>query len=77
MYDETINEIEVNQIYLFDLSFLNFKKKYIVKTKNIRPGSLLSGQIDKDLNVGDKKIIKDNNLRWLSLILSYFNFKHL
>ena len=63
MYDETINEIEVNQIYLFDLSFLNFKKKYIVKTKNIRPGSLLSGQIDKDLNVGDKNIIKDNNLR--------------
>jgi len=61
--DEIINEIEVNQIYLFDLSFLNFKKKYIVKTKNIRPGSLLSGQIDKDLNVGDKNIIKDNNLR--------------
>tara|TARA_B110000977_G_scaffold192718_1_gene266598 strand:+ start:304 stop:495 length:192 start_codon:yes stop_codon:yes gene_type:complete len=63
MYDETINEAEVNQIYLFDLSFLNFKKKYIVKTKNIKPGSLLSGQIDKDLKVGDKNIIKDNNLR--------------
>ena len=77
MYDETINEIEVNQIYLFDLSFLNFKKKYIVKTKNIRPGSLLSGQIDKDLKVGDKNIIKDNNLRWSSLILSNFNLKHL
>ena len=63
MYDETINEAEVNQIYLFDLSFLNFKKKYIVKKKKIRPGSLLSGEIDKGLNIGDKKIIKDNNLR--------------
>ena len=63
MYDETINEIEVNQIYLFDLSFLNFKKKYIVKTKKIKPGSLLSGQIAKDLKVGDKKIIKDSRKR--------------
>ena len=47
-------------MYLRLLVFLNFKKKYIVKTKKIKPGSLLSGQIAKDLNVGDKKIIKDN-----------------
>jgi|TARA_B110000259_G_scaffold140101_1_gene157766 hypothetical protein len=45
------------------LVILNFKKKYIVKTKKIKPGILLSGQIAKDLKVGDKKIIKDSRRR--------------
>jgi hypothetical protein len=43
--------------------FLNFKKKYTAKTKKIKPGSLLSGQIAKDLKVGDRKIIKDKRAR--------------
>jgi hypothetical protein len=50
-------------VYLSSFFFLNFKKKYIVKTKKIKPGSLLSGQIAKDLKVGDKKIIKDSRKR--------------
>ena len=63
IYDDTTSEAQVYQVYLGLLVFLNFKKKYIVKTKKIKPGSLLSGQIAKDLNVGDKKIIKDNRKR--------------
>ena len=63
IYDETTSEVQVYQVYLGLFVFLNFKKKYIVKTKKIKPGSLLSGQIAKDLNVGDKKIIKDNRKR--------------
>jgi len=63
IYDDTTSEIQVYQVYLRFSVFLNFKKKYIVKTKKINPGSLLSGQIAKDLNVGDKKIIKDNRKR--------------
>tara|TARA_B100000780_G_scaffold241589_1_gene184085 strand:+ start:146 stop:292 length:147 start_codon:yes stop_codon:yes gene_type:complete len=45
------------------LVILNLKKKYTVKTKKIKPGSLLSGQIAKDLKVGDKKIIRDSRKR--------------
>ena len=63
IYDDTTSEIQVYQVYLRLLVFLNFKKKYIVKTKKIKPGSLLSGQIAKDLKVGDKKIIKDSRKR--------------
>ena len=63
IYDDTTSEIQVYQVYLELLVFINFKKKYIVKTKKIKPESLLSGQIAKDLKVGDKKIIKDNRKR--------------
>tara|TARA_B100000795_G_scaffold208760_1_gene162242 strand:+ start:971 stop:1228 length:258 start_codon:yes stop_codon:yes gene_type:complete len=63
MYDETTSETQVYQAYLTSFIFLNFKKKYIVKTKKVKPGSLLSGQIAKDLKVGDKKIIKDKRTR--------------
>lgn len=63
IYDDTTSEAQVYQVYLGLLVFLNFKKKYIVKTKKIKPGSLLSGQIAKDLKVGDKKIIKDSRKR--------------
>ncbi|MDA9996121.1 hypothetical protein N9E23_02145 [Candidatus Pelagibacter sp.] len=63
MYDEIKSETHVYQVYLGLLVFINFKKKYIVKTKKIKPGSLLSGQIAKDLKVGDKKIIKDSRKR--------------
>jgi len=63
MYDEIKSETHVYQVYLLLLVILNFKKKYIVKTKKIKPGSLLSGQIAKDLKVGDKKIIKDSRKR--------------
>ena len=51
------------QVYLRLLVNLNFKKKYIVKTKKIKPGILLSGHIAKDLKVGDKKMIKDSKKR--------------
>ena len=63
IYDETTIEAQVYQVYLRLLVILNFKKKYIVKTKKIKPGSLLSGQIAKDLKVGDKKIIRDSRKR--------------
>jgi hypothetical protein len=63
IYDDTTSEIQVYQVYLRLSVFLNFKKKYIVKTKKIKPGSLLSGQIAKDLKVGDKKMIKDSKKR--------------
>ena len=45
--------------------------------KKIRPNNLLSGQIDKLLNVGDKKINADNNNKIFSSISLNFNFKHL
>jgi len=60
IYDETISAKEVYQMYLWLFVFLNFKKKYIVKTKKNKPGILVSGQIAKDLKVGDKKIIKES-----------------
>jgi hypothetical protein len=63
MYDEIKSETHVYQVNLLLLVILNFKKKYIVKTKKIKPGSLLSGQIAKDLKVGDKKIIRDSRKR--------------
>jgi hypothetical protein len=53
----------VYQVYLRLLVNSNFKKKYIVKAKKIKPGILLSGQIAKDLKVGDKKMIKDSKKR--------------
>jgi len=63
IYDEIKSEPHVYQVYLRLLVILNLKKKYIVKTKKIKPGSLLSGQIANDLKVGDKKIIKDSKKR--------------
>ena len=63
MYDETTREIQVYQVYFRLFVFLNFKKKYIVKTKKIRPGILLSGQIAKDLKVGDKNNINDSRTK--------------
>ena len=63
IYDETTSETQVYQAYLTSFFFENFKKKYIAKTKKIKPGSLLSGQIAKDLKVGEKKIIKDSRKR--------------
>ena len=47
----------------------NLRKKYIASVKKISPGSLLSGQIDNDLKVGDRNIIKDNAC---NVILSVF-----
>ena len=63
IYDETISAKEVYQIYLWLFVSLNFKKKYTVKTKKNKPGILVSGQIAKDLKVGDKKIIKESRRR--------------
>jgi len=60
IYDETISAKEVYQMYLWLFVFLNFKKKYIVKTKKKKHGILVSGKIAKDLKVGDKKIIKES-----------------
>ena len=76
IYDEITSETHVYQMFFVSLFILNFKKKYIVKTKKIKPGSLLSGQIAKDLKLGDKKIIKDKKARWLLLIFININFKH-
>ena len=45
--------------------------------KKIRPNNLLSGQIDKLLNVGDKKINAANNNKIFSSISLNFNFKDL
>jgi hypothetical protein len=61
MYDDTTIEIEFNHIYFISLFLVNFKKKYIDRAKKINPGNLLSGQIERDLKVGDKKITNDNN----------------
>ena len=76
IYDENISEILANHVYLNWCVFLSLKKKYTVKTKRINPGSLLSGQIARDLKVGDKKITKDKRVRWLILTSVKINFKH-
>ncbi|WP_440632924.1 hypothetical protein [Candidatus Pelagibacter sp. HIMB1505] len=41
------------------LLFKNLTKKNILKLKMVRPNNLLSGQMDKDLNVGDKNSMLD------------------
>ena len=47
------------------------------RIKKIKPGNLLSGQIDKDLNVGDKKIINDNNCKDSALTSLKTNLRQL
>ena len=42
--------------------------------KKVNPNTLLSGQIDKDLIVGDRKKIKENIKRYSLFILGNFNF---
>ena len=72
-----MSEMQVYHAYFGSSLFLKIKKKYIVKTKNVSPGSLLSGQMDRDLKVGDKKIIKDNATKYLAFILPNLKFKHM
>ena len=47
------------------------------KTKKIKPGSLLSGQIDNERYVGDKKIINDKNCKIFLSVKLNCNFRHL
>ena len=77
MQDEIIRARQVYQQQMKLLFFINFKKKQTDNTKKIKPGSLLSGQIDKVLNVGDRNITSDSKVRLFLSILGNFNFKHL
>tara|TARA_B110001452_G_C14966362_1_gene337907 strand:+ start:335 stop:568 length:234 start_codon:yes stop_codon:yes gene_type:complete len=77
MYADIIKAIELNHTYFKSPLFKNFKKKYIDNVKKTNPGNLLSGQIDRDLNVGDKKITNDNNCNDSNLILSKTNLRQL
>ena len=65
---------KTNLICLFSL---NLRKQKMLIEKKMRPNNLLSGQIDKLLNVGDKKINAANNNKIFSSISLNFNFKHL
>ena len=42
----------------------------MLRTKNVKPKILLSGQIDNDLNVGDKNIKLVNKINALLLLLN-------
>tara|TARA_Y100000816_G_C25888587_1_gene463580 strand:+ start:539 stop:688 length:150 start_codon:yes stop_codon:yes gene_type:complete len=46
-------------------------------TKKIKPIILVLGQIESDLNVGDRKSEKDISKRKFLSICSNFRFKHL
>ena len=77
IYDEQIKKIVFFQIYIFFLYLKYFKNSNIEITKNNNPIILVSGQIAKDLKVGDKKIENEKiNSMFLS-ILSNLNDKHL
>ena len=62
---------------LLILDFKNFKKNKIDIIKNNRPYNLLSGQIARDLKVGERKISKEIILTIFLLILLNFTSKHL
>ena len=74
-YLAIINKIEHSHEYLWLSEIKNFKKKYIDIVKKIRPGSLLSGQIESDLNVGERKIIQAKICKVYLLISLKCNFK--
>jgi hypothetical protein len=64
-------------LLLLILDFKNFKKNKIDIIKNNRPYNLLSGQIARDLKVGERKISKEIILTIFLLILLNFTSKHL
>ena len=55
----------------------NLQPWQFVIVKNKRPGSLLSGQIDKDLKVGERNITSDKKINKFLDVFSNFNSKHL
>ena len=62
---------------MFFLYFKYFKNSNIEIVKNNNPIILVSGQIAKDLNVGDKKIENEKIKSMFFSILKNFNDKHL
>tara|TARA_B100001093_G_C26088064_1_gene701564 strand:+ start:164 stop:358 length:195 start_codon:yes stop_codon:yes gene_type:complete len=62
---------------IFLCVFKNFKNSYIEIVKNINPINLELGHIAKDLNVGDKNIVKESNSNIFFSILENFNTKDL
>ena len=56
IYDDKIKKIIFFHIYIFFLNFKYFRNSNIEITKNNKPIILVSGQIAKDLKVGDKKL---------------------
>ena len=67
IYDERIKKIVFFHIYMFFLYFKYFKNSNIEIVKNNNPIILVSGQIAKDLKVGDKRI---ENEKTKSMFLS-------
>ena len=63
--------------YYFDLIIFCRSNKDDKMWKKVRPIILVSGQIDSDLNVGDKKIDKDKTNNNFLSILENFSIKHL
>ena len=63
MYAEIISDEMQNQANLILWFSLNLKKYKIDSVKKRSPGILLSGQIAIDLNVGERKIVNDNNIK--------------
>ena len=54
IYEAKAHEMTFKITNLKFLLFKNLIKKNILKLKIVRPNNLLSGQMDNDLNVGDK-----------------------
>ena len=77
IYDEQIKKIVFFHIYIFFLYLKYFKNSNIEITKNNNPIILVSGQIAKDLKVGDKKIENEKINSMFFSILSNLNDKHL
>ena len=77
IYEDTIKNEDVNHKNFSDCVFSYFKKKYIEVVKNNKPGILVSGQIERDLNVGEKKIKETNKINNVDSNFSNFNSKHL
>ena len=59
MYEDNIKNKVLKIAYLNLCFLLNSKKKNKLKRKNKRPKSLLSGQIDIDLSVGERKKVAE------------------
>tara|TARA_B100000900_G_scaffold398215_1_gene399349 strand:- start:476 stop:751 length:276 start_codon:yes stop_codon:yes gene_type:complete len=77
IYDEQIRKIMFFQIYILFLYFKYFKNSKIEITKNNNPIILVSGQIAKDLKVGDKKIENEKIKSIFFSIFSNLNDRHL
>tara|TARA_Y100001935_G_scaffold224804_1_gene201493 strand:- start:20 stop:277 length:258 start_codon:yes stop_codon:yes gene_type:complete len=77
IYDDKIKKIVFFHIYFFFLYFKYFRNSNIEITKNNKPIILVSGQIAKDLKVGEKKIENEKIKSIFFSMSSNFNDKHL